>query len=96
VITEDTVRKTRISVFRHFGIREIEELELSTSGFAKSRNPKILFRQRVAVIWWGFQGRTCGSNVEVLLTGGNDRPSIKRVEPVRGCLITQAIWNGPP
>jgi hypothetical protein len=45
---------------------------------------------------WGFQGRTCGSNVEVLLTGGNDRPSIKRVEPVRGCLITQAVWNGPP
>jgi hypothetical protein len=33
---EDTVRKTRILVFRHFGIREIEELELSTSGFVKS------------------------------------------------------------
>jgi hypothetical protein len=31
-----------------------------------------------------------------MLTGENDRPSIKRVEPVRGCLITQAVWNGPP
>jgi hypothetical protein len=32
----------------------------------------------------------------LLLTGENDRLSIKRVEPVRGCLITQALWNGPP
>jgi hypothetical protein len=31
-----------------------------------------------------------------LLTGEIDRPSIKRVEPVRGCLITQAVWNEPP
>jgi hypothetical protein len=31
-----------------------------------------------------------------LLMGEIDRPSIKRVEPVRGCLITQAVWNGPP
>ena len=31
-----------------------------------------------------------------LLTGENDRPSTGRVEPVRGCLITQAIWDEPP
>jgi hypothetical protein len=31
-----------------------------------------------------------------VLTGEIDRPSTKRVEPVRGCLITQAVWNGPP
>jgi hypothetical protein len=31
-----------------------------------------------------------------LLTGEIDRPSTGRVEPVRGCLITQAVWNGPP
>jgi hypothetical protein len=31
-----------------------------------------------------------------LLTGEIDRPSTERVEPVRGCLITQAVWNEPP
>jgi hypothetical protein len=31
----------------------------------------------------------------VVLTGENDRPSTGRVEPVRGCLITQAVWYGP-
>jgi hypothetical protein len=32
----------------------------------------------------------------LLLTGEIDRPSTERVEPVRGCLITQAVWNEPP
>ena len=32
----------------------------------------------------------------ILLMGEIDRPSIGRVEPVRGCLITQAIWDEPP
>jgi ribonuclease HI len=28
---------------------------------------------------------------------GRNRPSVNwRVEPVRGCLITQAVWNEPP
>jgi hypothetical protein len=31
-----------------------------------------------------------------LLMGEIDRPSTGRVEPVRGCLITQAVWNEPP
>jgi hypothetical protein len=30
------------------------------------------------------------------LTGEIDRPSTERVEPVRGCLITQAVWDEPP
>jgi hypothetical protein len=34
--------------------------------------------------------------LRTLLTSENDRSSIKRVEPVRGCLITQAVWYGPP
>jgi hypothetical protein len=33
---------------------------------------------------------------EDLLTGEIDRPSTGRVEPVRGCLITQAVWDEPP
>ena len=31
-----------------------------------------------------------------VLTGEIDRPSTERVEPVQGCLITQALWNEPP
>jgi hypothetical protein len=31
-----------------------------------------------------------------VLTGEIDRPSTGRVEPVRGCLITQAVWDEPP
>jgi hypothetical protein len=31
-----------------------------------------------------------------VLTGEIDRSSTGRVEPVRGCLITQAIWDEPP
>jgi hypothetical protein len=31
-----------------------------------------------------------------LLTGEIDRPSTGRVDPVRGCLITQAVWDNPP
>jgi hypothetical protein len=31
-----------------------------------------------------------------LLTGEIDHPSTERVEPVWGCLITQAVWNEPP
>jgi hypothetical protein len=34
--------------------------------------------------------------VKLVLTGEIDRPSTERVEPVRGCLITQAVWNEPP
>jgi hypothetical protein len=33
---------------------------------------------------------------QILLTGEIDRPSTGRVEPVRGCLITQAVWDEPP
>jgi hypothetical protein len=32
----------------------------------------------------------------IMLTGEIDRPSTGRVEPVRGCLITQAVWDEPP
>jgi hypothetical protein len=35
-------------------------------------------------------------DVAPLLAGENDRPSTERVEPVRGCLITQAVWDEPP
>jgi hypothetical protein len=31
-----------------------------------------------------------------VLTGEIDRPSTERVEPIRGCLITQSVWNEPP
>jgi hypothetical protein len=34
--------------------------------------------------------------LHIMLTGEIDRPSTERVEPVRGCLITQAVWNEPP
>ena len=33
---------------------------------------------------------------KIVLTGETVLPSTGRVEPVRGCLITQAVWNGPP
>jgi len=32
----------------------------------------------------------------LVLTGEIDHPSTERVEPVRGCLITQAVWDEPP
>jgi hypothetical protein len=41
----------------------------------------------------GKKGTICGPN---MLTGEIDRPSTERVEPVRGCLITQAVWDEPP
>jgi hypothetical protein len=33
---------------------------------------------------------------KTVLTGEIDRPSTERVEPVWGCLITQAVWDEPP
>jgi hypothetical protein len=45
-------------------------------------------REHGFTIFWGW-----GAS---MLTGEIDRPSTERVEPVRGCLITQAVWDEPP